>query len=116
MVVFVNIGNLNSSLLAWRSIPPPCRAGTGCRGHYRRAEQSNRRGRVVRAGQRQSEHPCAGEVAEGVWLIRPVKAARSVGVTLRMVLGPVGVGDDVSDCIWHRRIVGWGRFQVAWLQ
>src|ERR1035437_2727516 len=108
MVVFVNIGNLNSSVLAWRSIPPPCRAGTGCRGHYRRAEQSSRRGRIVRAGQRQSEHPCAGETAEGIWLIRPVEAARSVGVTLGLMLGPVVIGDDVSDCLWLWRIVGRG--------
>src|ERR1035438_5157035 len=46
--------------------------------YFRRAEQSGRRGRFVRACQLQSECWCAAEAAEGVWLIRPVKAARSV--------------------------------------
>ena len=66
-----------------------------CRG----TEQSSRRRRVVRACQRQSERWCAVEAAEWVWLIRPVKAARSVGVTLGMMLSPIMIGDDVNDCI-----------------
>jgi hypothetical protein len=24
------------------------------------------------------------------------------------MLGPVVIGDDISDGIWHRRVVGWG--------
>ena len=69
------------------------------RRYCRRAEQSGRRGRVVRACQRQSERWCAVEAAEGVWLIRPVKAARSVGVMLGMMLAPAVIGDDVTGCI-----------------
>src|SRR5690242_7420852 len=49
--------------------------------YCRRAEQASRRGRVVETCQRQSERWCAVKAAKRVWLIRPVKAARSVGVT-----------------------------------
>jgi hypothetical protein len=41
----------------------------------------------------------AAEAAEGVWLVRPVKAARSLVVTLGMMLGSVVIGDDVIGCI-----------------
>jgi hypothetical protein len=74
----------------------------------RHAEQSGRRGRFVRACQRQSDLWCAAEAAEGVWLIRPVKAARSVGVTLGMMLGPVVIGDDVTGCILRWRVIECG--------
>ena len=76
------------------------------RRHGRRAEQGGRRGRVVRAGQRESDHRRGGEAAEGVRLIRPVQAARAVGVTLGMMLGPVVIGDDAADCIVLCRVVG----------
>jgi len=36
------------------------------------------------------------------------KAARSVGVTLGLMLGSVVIGDDISDGISLWRIVGWG--------
>src|ERR1035438_6172029 len=67
--------------------------------YFHRAEQNGRRGRFVRACQRQSDRWCAAESAEGIWLIRPVKAARSVGIALGMMLGPVVIGDDVTGCI-----------------
>src|ERR1035441_7764740 len=70
--------------------------------YCRSAEQNARRGRVVRACQWQSDRWCAAESAGRVWLIRPVKATRSVGVTLGMMLGPVVIGDDVTSCILRR--------------
>jgi len=69
-------------------------------GRYcRRAEQGSRRGRVVETCPRQQKRRCSIEAAKRVWLIRPVKAAWSVGVTLGMMLGAVVIGNDVTGCI-----------------
>ena len=83
-------------------------------GRYcRRAEQGSRRGRVVETCPRQHKRRCSIEAAKRVWLIRPVKAARSIGVTLGMMLGPVVVGYDVIEPIMSKGAIGRGCFQMA---
>ena|SRR5438046_7904548 len=83
-------------------------------GRYcRRAEQGSRRGRVVETCPRQHKRRCSIEAAKRVWLIRPVEAARSIGVTLGMMLGPVVVGYDVIEPIMSKGAIGRGCFQMA---